>query len=244
MARGSGDRGGNDTVFVAGMGDIRKPLNLLMAIEEIQHMSAMEVDMEEPLNKNFFALKQRFDFIAVGFKHGILNGLITALLTPLAFGVVDRLIPVFGERQLSTFDELYAFALAIAFPLGFAIFLSSLRSCYVGTISKAMIRNLFGGLFAGVLFKALIIFFAFNWLYIAMTPEHVYSFLMQVHKILPRANLVPVYYWLLKFRYVLPESVVFVVLTSLLVVILPTITLVITSLKQRKKGEREVEEID
>lgn len=242
MAR-SGDRGGNDTVLVAGVGEIQKPLNLLMAIEEIQHMAAMEADMEEPLNKNFFALKQRIDFFAIGIKHGLLNGLMSALLTPLAFGVLDGLIPVFGDKQLTTFDELYAFALAMAFPLGFAIFLSSLKGCYVGTISKAMIRNLFGGLFSGIIFKVLLAFFVFNWLYISLTPQRVYSWLLHVHKILPNANLVPVYHWILNFKQVLPESIVFIALTSLLVVVIPTITLIITSVKQKKKGVKEVEDI-
>ena len=227
---------GSDTVLVAGMGDIQKPLNLLMAIEEIQHMAAMEVDMEEPLNKNFFALKQRIDFMAIGFKHGIINGLMSALLTPIAFGVIDGIIPVFGDKQLTTFDEIYAFLLAVAFPLGFAIFLSSLRNCYVGTISKSMIRNLFGGLFAGIVFKMLIVFFAFNWLFIKLNPVNVYNALLHVHRFLPKANLVPLYYWILKFRNVLPESIVFIVLTSLLVVVIPTVALIVASFKNRKRG--------
>ena len=233
---------GNDTVLVAGMGDIQKPLNLLMAIEEIQHMAAMEVDMEEPLNKNFFALKQKIDFAMVGLRHGILNGLMSALLTPLAFGVVDGIIPVFGDARLTTFDEIYAFLLAVAFPLGFAIFLSTLKNCYVGTISKSMINNLFGGLFVGIFLKMLFVFFAFNWLYIKLTPEFVYSVLLQVHKVLPNANLVPVYYWILKFKNVLPESIVFVILTSLLVIIIPSLVLLITTLKNRRKGAKEIDE--
>ena len=241
MAKDNGSS--NDTVLVAGMGDIQKPLNLLQAIEEIQHMAAMEVDMEEPLNKNFFALKQKIDFMAIGFRHGLLNGLITALLTPLAFGVIDGIIPVFGDKQLTTFDEIYAFLLAIAFPLGFAIFLSTLKNCYVGTISKSMIRNLFGGLFVGLFLKMLVVFFAFNWLYIKLTPEFVYSTLLHIHKALPNANLVPAYYWILKFKNVFPESIVFVVLTSLLVIIVPSLTLFITTLKNRKKGMKEIDEV-
>ena len=236
------DKGsGNDTVVVAGMGDFQKPLNLLQAIEEIQHMAAMETDMDKPLDKNFLALKQRIDFMAVGFKNGMLNGLITALLTPLALGVFDKIIPLFGDKHLTTFDEAYAFLLAIGFSLGFAVFLSSLHKCYVGTISKGMIRNLFGGMFAGIILKVLLVFILYNWIFIELTPEHVYSMLLFFHKYMPKANFVPVYNWILEFKYVLPESVVFIALTSMLMVVIPLITLIVTSIRSRVRKEADLD---
>ena len=233
--------GGNDTVVMAGMGDFQKPLNLLQAIEEIQHVSAMEIDMDKPLDKNFLALKQRIDFMAVGFKNGMLNGLITALLTPLALGVFDKIIPLFGDIHLTLFDKVYAFLLAIGFSLGFAIFLSSLHKCYVGTISKGMIRNLFGGMFTGITLKVFIVFLLYNWIFIELTPGHVYSMLMFFHKYLPNVNLVPVYNWILEFKYVLPESVVFIALTSMLMIVMPLITLIVTSIHNRVRKEKSLD---
>ncbi len=236
-----GEKGGNDTVLVAGMGDFRKPLNLLQAIEEIQHVAAMEIGMDEPLNSNFLALRQRLDFMAVGFRNGIINGLITAILTPFALGVIDNIIPIFGEHHLTTFDEIYAFLLAIGFSLGFAIFLSSLHKCYVGTVSKGMIRNLFGGMFGGIILKVFIVFLIYNWIFIELTPEHVYSMLMFLHKYLTHVNFIPVYNWILKFKYVLPESIVFIALTSLLMVLIPSITLFITTIRHKTRKEASID---
>ncbi|AEA33614.1 hypothetical protein [Hippea maritima] len=242
MAKGADKGGGgNDTVLVAGMGDLQKPLNLLQAIEEIQHMSAMEKDMEEPLDKNFLSIKQRLDFFAIGFRNGLLNGFVTALLTPLALGVLDKIIPLFGDAQPTFFDKIYAFLLAMGFSLGFAIFLSSLHKCYVGTVSKGMINNLFGGLSAGILLKVSLVFLIYNWIFVKLTPERVYNTLVQVHKIFPKANLVPVYKWILEFKNVLPESIVFIALTSLLMVILPTITLAVTSIRNKVRKETEID---
>ncbi len=233
--------GGNDTVVMANAGDFKKPLNLLSAIEEIQHIAAIEANMDEPLDKNFFALKQRIDFMAIGFRNGLLNGLIAALLTPVAIGVFEKIIPIFGDKQLSLFDEIYAFLLAVGFSLGFAIFLSSLHKCYVGTISKGMIRNLFGGMFTGIILKVFFVTILYNWIFVALTPERVYSALLFFHKFLPKANFVPAYEWILKFKVVLPESVVFIALTSMLVVLIPTITLIITSVHNRIRKEKSLD---
>ena len=235
------EKGGGETVVMTGTGDFKKPLNLLQAIEEIQHMSAIEKSMDEPLDKNFFSTKQRWDFFMMGARNGFLNGFITALLTPLAFGVLDKMIPLFGDKQLTTFDEIYAFMLAMGFSLGLAIFLSTLHKCYVGTISKGMILNLFGGMFAGITVKVSIVFVVFNWLFVFLNPQHVYSALLFIHKYLPHTNLVPAYYWILKFRNVFPESVVFVALSSLLVIVIPFLTLMVTSIHNRVRKEKALD---
>ncbi len=233
--------GGNDTVVMAGAGDFKKPLNLLQAIEEIQHMSALERDMTEPLNRNFLSTKQRIDFFSMGVRNGFLNGFITALLTPLAFGVLDKMIPLFGDKQLTTFDEIYAFLLAMGFSLGIAIFLSSLHKCFVGTVSKGMILNLFGGMFTGITVKVSIVFLFYNWLFIYLSPEHVYKALLFIHKYIPKANLIPAYHWILEFRNVFPESVVFIALTSFLMIILPLLTLAVTSIHNRVRKEKKLD---
>jgi len=236
------EKSGNNPVIVSNTGDFQKPLNLLQAISEIQHVAALETNMEEPLNNNFLSVKQRIDFMAVGFKNGMLNGLIAALLTPISLGVLKEYIPIFGDHKLTFFDEVYAFLLTIGFSLGFAIFLSSLRKCYVGTISKGMIRNLFGGMFAGILIKVMIVFLLYNWIFIELTPQHVYSMLAYIHKYFPNANLVPAYYWILKFKTVFPESIVIVALTSMLVIVIPLITLFITIMRNKVQKEELIDE--
>lgn len=232
---GGGDQG---TVIMPSGDDIQKPLNLLSAIGEIQHTAAIERSVEEPLNKNFLSVRQRLDFFMIGFKAAFVGGLLMALLTPFAVGVIEKMIPIFGSKNPSLFDEIYAFLLAISFSLGYGIFLASLRSCYVGVVSKGMITNLFSGLSLGAILKFFIILLLFNYIYITLTPVHVYKILLFVHKFFSSANLQPAYNWILSFRQVFPVSVVLVGIASFLLISIPTVTLVIYTYKNRRIKEQ------
>ncbi len=232
---GGGDQG---TVIIPGRDDMKKPLNLLSAVDEIQHTAAIERDMLEPLNKNFLSVKQRLDFFVIGFRTAFLGGLFMALLTPFAVGVVEKMVPIFGDKDPSLFDEIYAFFLAISFSLGCGIFLASLRECYVGVVSKGMIRNLFSGLGLGAILKFFIVLLLFNYIYIALTPTRVYKILLFVHKIFSHADLQPAYNWILSFKQVIPVSVVLVGIASFLLISIPTVTLVIYTYKNRRKKEQ------
>ena len=69
-------------------------------------MAAMELETIEGINPMFFSLKDRLDTMIVGLKSSFLSGLIVALLTPLAIGVVERIIPIFGDTQPTLFDQI------------------------------------------------------------------------------------------------------------------------------------------
>lgn len=229
--------GGGDTFIVNSPESIRKPLNLLMAIEEIQHQAQAEKNLSVPLDKNFLSTKQKIDFFAVGARLGFLNGLITAALTPFSLGVIENTIKIFGDPHPTLFDQVYAFMLSIGFPLGMAIFLASLRDCYVGTIAKTMIKNLFAGLFTGVIAKLIIVVFAFNWLFVHITPYEVANVLGYINHIFPKLNLSSVYFWVLRFRNVFPLSIVVISLTTLISIIIPLGVLVFHTWRNRKIKE-------
>jgi hypothetical protein len=217
---------------------MQKPLNLLSAVGEIQHTAAMERSMTEPLNKNFLSVRQRLDFFVIGFKAALISGLFMALLTPFAVGVIEKMIPIFGDKNPSLFDEIYAFLLAVSFSLGYGIFLASLRSCYVGVVSKGMIKNLFSGLALGAILKFFIILLLFNYIYIALTPSRVYKMLLFVHKTFSHTDLQPAYNWILSFKQVFPVSVILVAIASFLLISIPTVTLAIYTYKNRKTKEQ------
>jgi hypothetical protein len=65
-------------------------------------------------------------------------------------------IPIFGDAAPTLFDQIYALLLVLGFSLGYGFFLATLKSCYIGNISKSMIRNLLGGVVIGAVAKALI----------------------------------------------------------------------------------------
>ena len=76
------------------------------------------------LSSGFFTLKQQIEYFEVGFRGSFISGLITAVITPLAIGVVERRIPVFGSTTPSDFDRIFVFLLAFGFWLGYACFIA------------------------------------------------------------------------------------------------------------------------
>jgi len=224
-----GGKGDGDVVVTNSGNKLGKPLNLLMAVDEIQHVAAMESTMSEPLSKQYLSTKQRLDFFAVGFRNAFISGFFMALLTPLAIGVIEKVIRIFGDAQPTFFDEVYAIVLSLSFSLGYGLFLTSLRNSYSGTVSKGMIQNLFGGLAFGATLKFFIIFLLFNWIYVESTPQHIYSVLKFIHKYMQGVNFIPVYHFLLKFRDVLLISGVVVGIASFLLIAIPVTALFVAN---------------
>lgn len=213
--------GGSPTV-VTSIQPPQKPLNLLMAVSEIQQWSAVEKNSTTPIEKNYLTTQQRFDFFSVGIKNVFTHFIFTLFFTPFTVAVLQNLIHVFGDKKLTLFDEIYALILTFSVSLGFGVFLSSLKDCYVGNITKGMIKNLFTGIFMGEIFKDFIAAFLYFELYEIISPNNVSKFLLFLNKYIGsllvkiHTNYTAVYYWILKFREVLPISVVFVVISSVL----------------------------
>ena len=221
----------------------QKPLNLLMAVSEIQQWSAIEKDTINPIDKNFLSIQQRLDFFSVGVKNAFTHFLFTLLFTPISVAVLHNLIPIFGDRQPNIFDEAYAVLLSFSMSLGFGVFLANLKDCYVGNITKGMIKNLFGGLVVGELFKDLIIAAIYGWLYITITPTNVYKALVFInnhfHPLMMRlhVNYNAVFHWILKFRETLIVSTIFVFISSVLLAGIPAAVIMYHSFKNKAEDE-------
>jgi hypothetical protein len=235
MARESGRGNGSDPVLV-NQTYLDKPRSLLDAVKEIQNMAAMELETIEGINPMFFSLKDRLDMMIVGLKSSFLSGLIVALLTPLAIGVVERIIPIFGDSAPTLFDQIYALVLALGFTLGYGFFLATLKSCYIGNISKSMIRNLLGGVVIGAVAKALIAVIIFHFLYLYFTAARVASLVILFKRaMMTDGQLQSLYLRIIEFRPVLLMSSWFTVLSTLLFISIPTLTITVTAIKNRKR---------
>ncbi|MDA8088831.1 MAG: hypothetical protein M0Z61_01215 [Nitrospiraceae bacterium] len=229
MAGKSGDQ------VIVNQGFLEKPKSLLDAIKEIQNMSAMEAETVEGINPMFFSIKDRLDMMVVGMKSSFLSGMIVALLTPFAIGVVERIIPIFGDKAPTLFDQIYALVLALGFTLGYGFFLATLKSCYVGNISRSMIRNLLGGAALGALAKALIAVIVFNFLYLYFTAQRIANLVLLLRRFLSQGQMEYLYEKALEFRPVLLISSWFIVLSTLLFIAIPTLAIAATAFKNRKK---------
>ncbi|MEM4071552.1 MAG: hypothetical protein QXO58_05965, partial [Thermoplasmata archaeon] len=237
----AGNSQGGGSTIVTGVQPPQKPLNLLNAVSEIQQFGAIEVNMAQQLNKNYFTTQNRVDFFTIGLKNAITHLFFTIIFTPLSVGVIDNLIHLFGDKNLSLFDRIYALFLSLSISIGFAIFLSSLKNSYVGTVSKAMIRSLFEGLLFGEIFKVLVSFLVYQFIYIQMTPEHIVSFLLFLHKyfrpllIKLNFNYLSAFHWLLNFRDVFPLAELLILVSSVILVAVP-ISIIMFSAYKGKKG--------
>lgn len=216
-----------------------KPKGLLDAISEIQQFFVVEKGGSEIPN-DFLTFKGKMGFFEVGFKGGFVSGLVSALLTPLAIGVMEKYIPIFGSYNPTTYDEVFAFVLAISFSLGYASFLAVLGKYYVGNLTKAAINNLLLGLFARAILKFFVALILFNYLYVkVLEPAKLASTLLTLSGFFAYETLNTVYLWLIDFRKVFPTSTVFVGLSTLLVVIIPTGSIFINSRKTKKMLEKQ-----
>jgi hypothetical protein len=244
MAGGSqqSSSGGGGTV-ITGIQPPQKPLNLLNAVSEIQLYGSIEKDLDVPMDKNYFTIQNNIDFFTIGVKNSLTHLFFTLFFTPLAVGVLDNLIHLFGDKQLTTFDRIYALFLSLSVSIGFAIFLSTLKSSYVGTISKAMIKSLFEGLVFGEIVKVIISFLVYQFIYISMTPSHIANFVLFLHKyfhnILDKfhVNYSHMFLWLVNFRDVFPLSELLILVSSLILVLIPITTIAVTTYMHKKNAE-------
>jgi len=230
-ARGGGS---NDSVLV-NQSYLEKPKSLLDAVKDIQNIAAMEKATTEEVDPMFFSLKDRIDFMVVGIKSSFYSGMVVAILTPFAMGVIEKMIPIFGEEVPSVFGQFYALLLALGYTLGFGFFLSTLRSCYVGNMSKAMIRNLLGGIITGAVAKTFIAVVVFHFLYLSLTPERVMFVLNYFKSVMRPQKLDAIYYWIMNFKPLFLTSSWVIIFSTLLFIAIPVISIIITSIKQRKR---------
>ena len=106
---------------------------------------------------------------------------------------------------------------------------------YIGNISKSIIRNLLGGVIIGAVAKALIAVIIFHFLYLYFTAERVASLVILFKRALTDGQLQSLYLRVVEFRPVLLMSSWFTVLSTLLFISIPTLTITVTAIKNRKR---------
>lgn len=221
------------------------PKGFLEAISYIEQNFANELG-GAVIREAFLTTKQRLEFFEVGFRSSFLSGLISALLTPFAIGVVERYIPVFGSTSPDTFDMLFAFLLAVGYSLGFAIFLAYACTKFVGTYTRAMTRNLLGGVIAGAVMKAILAFIGFHFLYIVvMTDTNLQWAARQLYRLkLSKASVAAVYHWVHGFKDVFLTSAWFVLGVTIVFIAIPTVAMILAIRRNRKLIEAGVVHVE
>ncbi|RMD59386.1 MAG: hypothetical protein D6828_01565 [Nitrospirae bacterium] len=225
---------GGDTVIMTAQ-PLQKPKGFIDTISEIQQVASME-GRGAVLPENFFTIKNRLDFFTVGLKGAFISGLITAMMTPFAIGVIEKKIPVFGTYTPNTFDKVFVFILALSYAIGYGIFIGSAGRYSNGVISRAMIRNFLGGVISGATFKMIIAFVFFHFVYFFVITDSVlgkiFGFLYKTG--LNRQHLNSFWNWIFTFKPVFLTSAWFVVITTLVFLAVPVFFFVKSLLRREK----------
>lgn len=228
-------KGANADIMPMPPGQEIHPKGFLEAISFIEQNFANELG-GAVIRESFLTTKQRIEFFEVGFRSSFLSGLISALLTPIAIGVVERYIPVFGSTNPDTFDLIFAFLLAVGYSLGFGVFLAYAATKFIGNYTRAMIRNLLGGVVAGAVLKAILAFIGFHFLFFVVLADSNMQWaakaLYRMH--VPQSTVLAVYHWVYGFRPVLLTSAWFVMGVTAVFIAIPTVALLLASLRNRK----------
>lgn len=247
MAGGSGGKGGN-TAGKGGGGDFIKndgasvhPRGILEAIGFIEQAYADESGGAE-IDPRRLTTPVRWEFMEIGFRSSFVSGITTALLAPLAIGVIEKNVPIFGSTNPSIFDQLCGLLLAMVFSLAYAIFLAGVATKHLGGYSRAMINNLLLGVTTAGAIKALIIFIAFHMLYFfVLTDAHIIMCLQFLYKFkLPYDSAVAIFTWIKNFKGVFLTSAYFVVLSTILFISIPYAALFWGHIRNKKLLEAGV----
>jgi hypothetical protein len=214
-----------DIVPVAQGSEIH-PRGLLDAVSYIDQNFANELG-GCLIKARFLTTKQRLEFMEVGFRSSFVSGLVSACLTPVAIGVIERHIPMFGDANPTLFDTVSAFLLALGFSLGYALFIAKACMSYIGEYTKAMVLNLLGGMIFGAIAKVIIVFIAFHFIYFKIFSDKLllWAAAKLYYAKVSQNTVANIYYWLQEFKGVFLTSAYFVVATTLIFIIIPVIAM-------------------
>ncbi|MBT0663141.1 hypothetical protein KI809_02405 [Geobacter pelophilus] len=211
------------------------PRGLLEAISYIDQNFANELG-GCIIKARFLTTKQRLEFMEVGFRSSFASGIVSALLTPVAIGVIEQYIPMFGDSSPTFFDKFSAFLLALGFSLGYAIFMAKASTCFIGEYTRAMVLNLLGGMVFGAIVKAVLAFIAFHFLYFKIFTDK--NVLWAVGKLYyaktSPSTVASIYYWVQGFKGIFLISAYFVLVSTAVFIIIPIVAMLVAWQRNRK----------
>lgn len=211
------------------------PKGLLEAISYIDQQFANELGGCF-INSRFLTTKQRIEFMEVGFRSSFVSGMVSALLTPVAIGAIERYIPIFGNPNPNIFDMLSAGLLALCFSLGYAAFIAKSATQYIGEYTKAMVRNLLGGMFFGAALKAILVVIAFHTIYFFVLTDKVILWITSkfYYMRMSAEQVAGIYYWVQGFKSIFLTSSNFVLVSTFIFVVIPFLAYYWASLRNRR----------
>lgn len=236
MAGGKGDGDSSNIVPVDKAGK-DKVTGLFDVLSSIQQYSVMEKN-EGAVDADFFTTQERLEFFWVGLKTSFISGIVSALMTPIAIGVIEKMIPIFGEEDLSIFDKGFAFALAFSFSFFYALFIFTFGKYAKGEYTKAMIKNFAWGITFGGFAKLFLVVAVFHFIHLFLLKDNLVETAVRlVGKVWPDPNIMAeLYMFIIGFK----ENNVFILssfavcFSTFMLVVSPWLGLWVEGSKDRK----------
>ena len=230
MAKDSGP-----DILPISQGNEIKPRGLLEAMAYIEQSYANECGgcMIDP---RFLTTKLRLEFMEVGAKSSFASGMVMAILAPVAIGVFEHYIPIFGDPDPSAFDIFCAGLLAMGFALGYAFLMAKVAISFIGPYTRGMVINLIGGTFIGAIAKAGVAMLAYHFIrYVVLTQKNLIwgAIKLGSMKVNPLIQ-AELYFAALGFKGVLLSSAYFILAGTALFIFIPSAALTYTYFRNRK----------
>jgi hypothetical protein len=231
----------NDQVIPADRSVAVEPHGMLEAFSEIQQYYIIERSGTD-VPKDFLTVKGTLAFFLVGLKTTAFVGIITSLMSPLAFAVFERLVPVYGNFHPSILDQAIVFFLPLSFTAVYSFMLASLGNYYIGTLTRAAIRSLFHGIISGAVVKILFIFLFFHYLFIdVFTTHRIWSLISKLTFVANYSTKEQIYYWIMSLKSTLIPTAWFFIISTLFYVTIPMLFILFRGRTLRKIIEEEKE---
>lgn len=216
---GSGTGG---SVIFADNRPLERPSGLLDAISKIQQYSIVEQQGGD-IPKDFLTILGAWYFFMIGVKTAFIGGLVGGFLTPLAIGVLEKHIPMFGSYNPTLIDKLLALFLAVGFSLMICFLLLSLGKHYVGSMTKNAIRQLLSGIVAGMGLKVVFFLILYHGIFYILEPNSFARLLVKYGSFLSTDSKVAVFRALVGFRPIFLTSAYFILVVSILSVVISVV---------------------
>ena len=165
----------------------RIPKSIVDAISDIQQYTVMESEGISDIPEGYFTLRRSLAYVNIGFKYGLGDNFIVWFISPFLYGVLFNMFPIFGRKDLTLFDKIFAFTLSKYITVGLLTLMIYLLFKAKGTLSKGCSSSLISGYSIALLLRMVVFLFAYRYLY-SVWPvicQSIYNFGFKISRYLP-----------------------------------------------------------
>jgi len=230
----------------------QKPRGILNALSEIQRYYVIESKASEELPIEYFTLEQMWDFFKVGFRHGILEGLLFITLLPFLQTIYPSFKFYFLGSQFTAREQLF-FNIGSYVPILITtLFMLYLSKYYVGVLAKRAIFSLVNGRSATFVMKGVAVYFLLHHIQTLSLrdPSVVYSwidFTSWLFNIFASHAVEAEYIYTYYFKFVIPalsDTANEILITMLVFAFFPYITIFYKGYRAKRDGLKVKEEFE